>query len=257
MKRLLPAILACLSLAAPLASGRDIRITSASSLSGQVVIAEWFYEKEMEGKSAVSVPREFRTWPDQINVQTSDDFSLRIEAHPGDRLVLSPGQYVADLFVFTPNLTITTEENSTTRASIWGTVEIDADGAVLDGIAVTGARKGLSSGHGIEVNRVFVHSITIRNCRVADKDWTGIHLIGPNGEIDWLRVENCELVHNGLDGMDAQSTAHLVVTGCTITDNGWNFDHGVGVRIGSNVTSVEMTDNVIARNRFADVSRKD
>jgi len=60
---------------------------------------------------------------------------------------------------------------------------------------------------------------------------------------------------NGMDGMDAQFVKLLVITGCTITDNGWNFSHGVGVRIGSYVEDVELRDNSIVGNRFADVYR--
>ena len=56
-----------------------------------------------------------------------------------------------------------------------------------------------------------------------------------------------------MDGMDAQSVVNLIITGCTIIDNGWHFDHGVGVRIGSYVEHVQMHDNVISGNRFANV----
>ena len=142
-------------------------------------------------------------------------------------------------------------------AEIWGTVEIDADGIILDRIAVTGPRKNDSSGHGIEVNRKMINRITIRNCRSAENEWTGIHIIGSHGTIAELRVENCELIHNGMDGMDARYVVNLIITGCTITDNGWGFDHGVGVRIESYVEHVEMHDNVISGNRSADVYRKD
>jgi len=234
--------------------GRQILVPSQATLSGNVVIAEWFYTK---GDQGTLIPREFQTWPDEVAVMSADDYDIRIEAHPGDVLVLSPGQYKADLFVFTPNLRITTDPKSTSAASIWGTVEIDADGVVLDHLAVVGPRKGYSSGHGIEVNRVFVRTITIENCHVEGKEWTGIHIIGPTGDMREMRVENCELIHNGLDGMDAQQVARLVITGCTITDNGWNYDHGVGVRIGYGVTTVEMTGNVIERNRYANVSQRE
>ena len=250
MRRRSLTVLFLLSLVGVATLGREIRIPVDSSLSGQVVVGEWFYRNA--GRDGL-VPRQFEAWPDEVFVKSSDDFSVRIEAHPGDVIVLSAGQYVADLFVFTSNLTITTDPTAETRAEIWGTVEIDADRVTLDRIAVIGPRKEASSGHGIEVNRLLVRSIAIRNCRVEGKEWTGIHIIAPNGEIDELRVENCELVRNGMDGMDAQSVSHLVITGCTITDNGWNFDHGVGVRIGSNVLSADMHDNVIERNRFADV----
>jgi len=248
------AVLFLLSLVGVVTLGKEIRIPVDSPLSGQVVVAEWFYQNV--GRDGL-VPRQFEAWPGEVVVRSSDDFSVRIEAHPGDVIVLSAGQYVADLFVFTSNLTITTDPTAETRAQIWGTVEIDADGVVLERIAVVGPRKDASSGHGIEINRLFVRSILIRDVRVEDKDWTGIHIIGPRGEIDWLRVENCELVHNGLDGMDAQSVAHLVITGCTITDNGRSNQNGVGVRIGSNVGSVVMTNNSIERNRLANVYRRE
>jgi len=67
-----------------------------------------------------------------------------------------------------------------------------------------------------------------------------------------LRVEDCKLVDNGLDGMDATQIDHLVVR-CTITGNGWDHEQGVGIRIGRGVSAVTLTDNVVEENRFADV----
>ncbi len=241
---------------------KEIHIPQEAALTGQVVIAEWFYQVVHQVPHDVTEARSFEAWPGRDDpVPTSDDFTVRIEAHPGDVLVLGPGAYTADLFVYTPNLTIRTDPKSSTNASIWGTIEVDASGVILDHLTVTGPRKcvgnACSSGHGIEVNRGVVRSITIRNVRVENRDWVGIHIIGPNGRMNLMQVENCELVHNGQDGMDAQSTDRLVITGCTITDNGWGLANGVGVRIGMNVTQVEMTDNVIERNRYQDVSRRE
>ena len=231
---------------------KEIRVPSDVSLTGSVVVAEWFYEAGKDGGPPVA--RVFDAPPGPV--RDADAFDVRIEAHPGDVLVLAPGEHVADLFVFTPGLTIRTDPSSPERAAVWGTIEVDADGVVLDRIAVVGPRKDGSSGHGIEVNRLFVRSILIRDVRVENKEWTGIHIIGPTGAIDSLRVEGCELVHNGLDGMDAQFVARLVITGCTITENGALNQFGVGVRIGGHVDSVEMTNNVIERNRLADVTRR-
>lgn len=245
-----------------LGQAREIRVPQEATLTGQVVIADWFYKIVHQAPHDITVPRSFEAWPGRDDpVPTSDDFDVRIEAHSGDVLVLSPGRYTADLFVYTPNLTIRTASESSERASLWGTIEVDADGVVLDRLIVTGPRKCVgndcSSGHGIEVNRLAVRSITIQGVRVENRDWVGIHIIGPNGQMNLVRIVDCELVHNGMDGMDAQSTDRLVITGCTITDNGWGNAQGVGVRIGMNVTTVEMTDNVIARNRYQDVSRRE
>ncbi|MCK4356881.1 right-handed parallel beta-helix repeat-containing protein, partial [Candidatus Bipolaricaulota bacterium] len=129
------------------------------------------------------------------------------------------------------------------------TVEIDADGIILNRIAVTGPRKHYSSGHGIEVNREVVDRITIRNCLVEDNEWMGIHVIGPRGEIREFRVENCEVLNNGSFGIEAQGVENLIITGCTIAENHDNGD------IGSNVSNVEMSDNVIYGNGL-DVYRK-
>ena len=81
--------------------------------------------------------------------------------------------------------------------------------------------------------------------------------MGTTGTIDELRVENCRLIDNGMDGMDASTMKLLVVFGCTITGNGWDQANGVGVRIGHGVERVEMWDNVIEGNRSADVYRRE
>ena len=234
------------------ALSEEIHLPDSTPLSGTVLIAESFYE-QVKGEDD-PVPLQFEAWPRKM--KPSDWFNVCIEAHPGDVIVLSPGQYKADLWVFAPGITITTEPDAEEMAEIWGTVEIDADGIILDRITVTGPRKNSSSGHGIEVNRGAVDRITIRNCRSADNEWTGIHIIGAHGTIAELRVENCELKRNGMDGMDARYVVNLIITGCTITDNGWDFADGVGVRIERYVEHVEMHDNVISGNRSADVYQK-
>ena len=226
----------------------EIHLPDGKPLSGTVLIAESFYE-QIRGEDEL-VPLEFQAWPGSSGFRDADWFNMRIEAHPGDVLILSPGQYKADLWVFAPGITITTEPDAEEMAEIWGTVEIDADGIILDRIAVTGPRKHYSSGHGIEVNREVVNRITIRNCLVEDNEWMGIHVIGPRGEIREFRVEDCEVLNNASFGIEVQSVENLIITGCTITGN------SEGVHIGSNVLNVEMSDNVIAGNRLVDVYQK-
>ena len=230
--------------------GKEIPIPQEAMLGGKVVIAETgsFYEK---GKDGELVPREFQAWPGDHGWRSADWFDVRIEADRGDVIVLAPGTHTADVWIFAPAITITTQPNAEATAEIWGTVEIDADSVTLDSIAVIGPRKDNSSGHGIEVNRELINHITIRNCRVEGNEWMGIHVIGPRGEILELRVENCHVVDNGSFGIEAQSVRTLVITGCTITGN------SEGVHVGSNVETVKMHDNVITGNRDADVYRKE
>jgi len=227
---------------------REVHLSDSTPLSGTVLIAESFYE-QIRGEDEL-VPLEFQAWPGSSGFRDADWFNMRIEAHPGDVLILSPGQYKADLWVFVSGITITTEPDVEEMAEIWGTVEIDADGIILDRIAVTGPRKHYSSGHGIEVNREVVNRITIRNCLVEDNEWMGIHVIGPRGEIREFRVEDCEVLNNASFGIEVQSVENLIITGCTITGN------SEGVHIGSNVLNVEMSDNVISGNRLVDVYQK-
>ena len=227
--------------------GREIRLPEDAPLAGQVVIADWFYKQEGDEL----VPREFQAWPGKGGMRSADWFDGRIKANRGDVIVLAPGLYKADLWVFTPGLTITTEAAAEALGEIWGTVEIDADNVTLDRIAVVGPRKEDSSGHGIEVNREVVNRVAIRNCRIEENEWMGIHIIGPRGEIGELRVEDCQILENGSFGIEAQSVKRLVITGCTITAN------SEGLHIGSYVETVEMHDNVIAGNRDADVTRKE
>jgi len=237
----------------PLVSAETIYLPGEVTLSGTILVAEAFYETVED----VLVPLQFQVWPGSHGMRDAEWFDVRIEAHPGDVIVLSAGTYPIALWVFTPGIKITTDQDAEEQAIIHGTVEIDADQVTLDRIAVVGPRMYGLSGHGIEVNREVIDRITIRNCHIEENEWTGIHIIGPRGKISELRVEDCRLIANGMDGMDAQSVENLIITGCTITDNGWNLDQGVGVRIGSYVENIKMHDNLIAGNRFADVYRKE
>jgi len=251
MNRLLGfAIMGCIfaSLIGLSALTEEIYLPDSTLLSGTVLIAESFYE-QVKGEDD-PVPLQFEAWQNGV-MRPSDWFDVRIEAHPGDVIFLSPGQYKADLWVFVRGITITTEPDEEEMAEIWGTVEIDADGIILDRIAVTGPRKNNSSGHGIEVNREVVDRIIIRNCLVEDNEWMGIHVIGPRGEIREFRVENCVVRNNGSFGIEVQGIANLIITGCTVTGN------SEGVHIGSYVIHVEMNDNVIYGNRIVNVYRKD
>ncbi len=174
---------------------------------------------------------------------------------PSELLTLAPGDYEAQLWIFTPRVTLRTDPANPDLAVIRGTIEVDADGVVLDRVAVTASSVAGTSGHGIEVNRVFVRTITIRDCSSSQNPWTGIHIVGATGAIDEMRVERCTLKDNGMDGMDSTSVRRLVVIGCTVTGNGWGLATGVGMRISRFVESVELVDNIVADNRFADVYR--
>ena len=231
---------------------REIHIPSEAVLTGHVVIADWF-NKEEYGKV---VAREFQAWPGDRGWKSADWFDVRIEARPGDVIVLAPGIHKADIWIYTPYLTVMTDPEGETLAEIWGTLEIDADAVTLDRIVVIGGRKEGSSGHGIEINREFVNRMTIRDCRSENNEWTGIHLIGPRGEIQELRVERCEITGNGLDGLDAQSIQHLVLADCRITGNGRNNPVGVGVRVGSYMGAVDIRRCEISENAMDGLSAK-
>jgi len=236
-----------------LASGREIRLPEEAALAGSVLIAERF----MEGEGDDATPIDFPVWPGSNGMRPSTWFNVHVEAHPGDVVVLSPGAYEAQIWIFTPRITIMTDSEADELAVIEGTIEIDADRVTLERIAVTNSSNPGDSGHGIEVNRSRLDHVVIRECRSSGNRWTGIHIIGVNGTIQEMRIEDCELINNGGDGMDATSTRRLIVTGCTITGNGWDLAIGVGVRIGYYVESIEMHDNVIEDNRFADVWRRE
>jgi hypothetical protein len=231
----------------------EIRIPAEAVPEGSVLIAERF--EEWDGDEWI--PLEFPAWPGDKGMRSSDWFRVRIEAHPGDVLILEPGEYEAQIWIFSPNVTVMTEPGADGLAIVLGTIEIDADGVTLERIGVTDSSNSRDSGHGIEVNRDLLDTVTIRGCRPFGNRWTGIHMIGVRGTIQEMRVEDCELIDNGMDGMDARSVDRLVVIGCTITGNGWGMSTGVGVRIGSSVLQIEMHDNVIEGNRYADVYRRD
>jgi len=245
---LLPLLGGCMA-----ATAEEIRIPEEAILQGSVLIAERF--EEWDGNERV--PLEFPAWPGDNGARTSDWFTVRIEAHAGDVLILDPGEYTAQVWIFSPGVTIMTMPGADGLAIIRGTVEIDADGVVLERIGVTDSTNPRDSGHGIEIHREFVNTVTVRGCRSFENRWTGLHIIGARGRIRELRVEGCDLIDNGMDGMDALSVDLLIVVGCTITGNGWDWSDGVGVRIKAGVTEIEMADNVIEGNRYADVYGND
>ncbi len=232
-----------------IAAAEEIRIPADGALRGNVLIAERF--EEWDGDAWV--PLEFPAWPGDHGLRPSDWFDVRIEAHPGDTMVLEARAYTAQLWIFTPGITLLTEPDAEELATILGTIEVDADGVTLERISVTDSPDPRDSGHGIEINRDLVTTVTVRGCRSSGNRWTGIHTIGVRGRIRQFRVEDCELNDNGMDGMDAASVDHLVIAGCTITGNGQELSSGVGVRVLRRVGRVEMTDNTIENNRYADV----
>jgi hypothetical protein len=189
--------------------GKEIHLPLETPLTGTILIAPSFYTEVDD----VVVPKQFQAWPGKNGTRPSDWFNVRIEAHPGDTILLSPGTYTCDIWVFTPQIRIATDLQAGDLATIHGTLEVDADQVILDRIAVVGERKNYSSGHGVEINREVVSQITVRDCLMEGNEWTGIHIIGPRGTIDEMRVEGCSLVGNGMDGMDAQFVKHLIITG--------------------------------------------
>jgi len=246
MKHVL-AVIALIAVCGVVGLGVDIHLPAAASLSGTVLIAESFYQMVDDEQ----VPLPVAVWQGANGMRTTAWFDTHIEAHPGDVIVIDPGQYKVDIWILTPGITLTTDPNAAEIADIWGTVEVDADGVVLDRIAVTGSRKNMSSGHGIEVNRELLNIITIRNCLVEGNDWMGIHVIGPRGEIETMRIENCVVKNNKSFGIECQGTENLIVSGCIITGN------KQGVHVGSNVQHTDFEDNLVTGNSEADIFRKD
>jgi len=225
------------------AAGREIRLPAEAAIGGRVIIADWFYEQV--DRDTV-IPREFQAWPGAHGIHDADWFDVRILASPGDVILLAPGTYVADVWVFAAGVTIKTEGDATALATIRGSLEVDADRVLLERVAVVG-----NDGHGIEINREVVRHITLRGCLSADNLWVGIHLIGAKGTITEYRIEDCVVTGNGWDGIDARYTTRLVLSGNTITGNGH-----AGVYIESYVEHVELDGNEISGNGTGDVVYK-
>ena len=115
--------------------GRQIHIPSDVEVFGHVIIAETgaFYEETKDGEL---IPQEFQVWPGEHGIRSSDWFDVRIEADRGDIIVLAAGVHKADVWIFAPDVTVTTDPASESLGQFWGTVEIDADGVTLDRIGV-------------------------------------------------------------------------------------------------------------------------
>jgi len=224
----------------------DVRV---ENVSGRVIIAPEFYRETRDG----TVPLEFPAYPGDSGIKSADWFDARITAHPGDTILLEGGVYDMALWIFTPDVRIVTAPGSERRAAIQGTLEIDADNVVIEGIDVIGphAHRYHSGGHGIEINRVFVNRILIKDCRIERNDWMGIHVIGARGEIEEIRVVDCIVADNGSFGVEAQSVRRLIIENCTITGN------REGVHAGSQVGELIILDSRISGNRDHDVWKKE
>ena len=247
MKHVL-AVIVLIAICGVIGLGAEIHLPAAAPLSGTVLIAESFYQTVDDEQ----VPLPVAVWQNVNGMRTTAWFDTHIEAHPGDVIVIDPAQYKVDVWILTPGITVTTDPNAEGIADIWGGLEVDADNVILDHIAVTGPRKeNMLSGHGIEVNRELLNTITIRNCLVEGNDWMGIHVIGPRGEIETMRIENCVVKNNKSFGIECQGTENLIVTGCTITGN------KQGIHVGSNVQHTDFENNVVTGNSEADIFRKD
>ena len=127
---------------------REIRLPEEASLFGSVVIAERFVETVGRGEE---IPVEFQVWPHDGGLRPATWFTTRIEAHPGDVITLAPGMYDAQIWIFTPGVTIRTDPESEDLAWIRGTVEIDADGILIERIGVTNSSDARDSGHGLSL----------------------------------------------------------------------------------------------------------
>ena len=228
---------------------REIRLPQEGLLQGDVIIAPAFEERL--GREMVEI--EFQAWPGDKGVRAASWFTTRILAQPGDVIVIEPGTYEMQLWIFTDRVTLMTEPGTEEMAIVRGTVEVDADGVVLERIGVTNSSNETDSGHGIEVNGDIAKTITIRGCRSFGNRWTGIHMIGRTTMMREMRVIDCELVDNGMDGLDSKFMQLLYISGSTITGNGWDLSNGVGVRVGSCVEDVVIENCVIENNRSADV----
>ena len=246
MKQVL-AVMVLIAVCGVVGFGAEIHLPAAAPLSGTILIAESFY-KTVNGEQ---VPLPIAVWQGTNGERDTSWFGTRIEAHPGDVIVINPGQYKADIWILPPGITITTDPGVKGIADIWGGVEVDADNVTLDHIAVTGPRKeNMLSGHGIEVNRELLNTITIKNCLVEGNDWMGIHIIGPRGDIQTMRIENCVVKNNGSFGIECQGTENLIVTGCTITGN------KQGIHVGSNVHHTDFENNTVIGNSETDIFYK-
>lgn len=219
-----------------------------SGVAGRVIIAPEFYRETSEGPVAL----EFPAYPGAGGVKPADWFDARITAHPGDTILLEARTYDMALWVFTPDVRITTAPEAEGRAAIQGTLEIDADGVVIDGIDVIGphAHRYHSGGHGIEINRRYVRNVLIQDCRIERNDWMGVHVIGTGGTIETITIVNCLIADNGSYGVEAQSVSRLVIVGCTITGN------NEGVHAGSQVGELVISDSQVHGNRTHDIWRK-
>jgi len=224
----------------------DVRIGNAS---GRVIVAPEFYRETRDGP----VPLEFPAYPGERGIKSTDWFDTRIAAQPGDVIYLAGEVFDMALWVFTPNVVVTTAPGAGMRATIQGTLEIDADSVTVKGVNVVGphAHRYHSGGHGIEINRMFVDTVRIEDCRIERNDWMGIHVIGARGEIEEIRVVDCIVADNGSFGVEAQSVRRLIIESCTITGN------REGVHAGSYVSELILIDNDITGNLEHNVWKKE
>ena len=134
---------------------------------------DWFYEQV--DRDTV-VPRTFEVYQGVMKDADAAFINAKVVAQPGDVIILAPGDYTVNLWVFTEGVIVQTADDADSLAAIHGSLEIDADRVTLERLAVVD-----SEAHGIEINRERVRVVTIRGCRSENNAWIGIHLMSaPN-----------------------------------------------------------------------------
>lgn len=125
-----------------------------------------------------------------------------------------------------------------------------SDGAVLDGLTITGGVDQV--GGGVNIENYDEVTLTIRHCTITSNIATvnggGIHLGRSNG----LRLIDCDVVHNTADGWGGgiwvTCGATLDVERSTFRDN-VAAESGGGICVNQGSTRVEIRDSVIRDNR--------
>ncbi|MBS3765404.1 right-handed parallel beta-helix repeat-containing protein [Candidatus Bipolaricaulota bacterium] len=171
-------------------------------------------------------------------------------ASSGDTILVAQGTYEENITITKDNITLkATGESEFTVLK--GTVNIEAAfGTVIDGLTITGP------GHGISVRgdcRGDGPTLTVKNSLITGNGKNGIDF-SQDVIYQGVTISNCKIGKNGSNGVNLAGTGEdISILNNNISNNGVLEATGSGVKIGGDVQGVEIADNTMVGNAFANI----
>ena len=186
--------------------------------------------------------RELRVPGDYSTIQDAVDAS-----QDGDVILIAPGFYSGFAVVEKANLTILGTGSDPESVVISGTVLIkDSASITLSTLMITG------DGNGVEIDGE-IRTLTIQNCWLIRNELSGIVFL-PTAVYEDVKLLDCMVRYNGYDGVVLGGRGReVLLQGNDISFNGRATPTGCGIRVGQELQSTVISDNIIVGNPFAGI----